>query len=62
MPVESFTGHDCSGPEVIKRFMLNSTEHDFFLLIDVKMPTIVRILTSISRKNGILGLAGPKQS
>ena len=34
-------------------FMLNSTEHDmtFILLINIKMPTIVGILTFISRKN-----------
>ena len=34
-------------------FMLNSTEHEiypFILLINVKMPTIVGILTFISRK------------
>ena len=36
--------------------MLNSIEHDFFLLINVKMPTIVGILTFMSRKNSILGL------
>ena len=28
----------------------------FFLLINVKMPTIVGILTIMSRKNNILGL------
>ena len=31
-------------------FMLNSTEHEFFLLINVKMPTVVGILTLRSRK------------
>ena len=41
--------------------MLNSTEHDFFLLIDVKMPTIVGILTFMNRKNSILGLFEPKK-
>ena len=48
-----------SGPEVIKLFfMLNSTEHDFFLLINVKRPTIlVGILTFMSRKNSILSLS-----
>ena len=25
------------GPAVMKKFMLNSAEHDFFLLINVKM-------------------------
>ena len=47
-------------------FVLNSTEHDFFLLINVKMPTIVRIivgiLTFMSRKNSILGLSEPNIS
>ena len=33
----------------------------FFLLINVKMPTIVGILTFISRQNGILGLLKPKK-
>ena len=46
------------GLEVIKLFfMLNSTEHEFFRLINVKMPTIVGILTLMSRKNCILGLS-----
>ena len=35
----------------------------FFLLINVKMPTIVGIfLTFMSRKNSILGLSEPKKS
>ena len=33
----------------------------FFLLINVKMPTIVGILTFMSRKNNILGLSEPKK-
>ena len=41
-------------------FMLNLAEHDFFLLIYVKMPTTVVILTFMSRKNSILGLSEPK--
>ena len=41
-------------------FMLNSTEHDFFLLINVKMPTIVGILTCMSGKINILCLTEPK--
>ena len=41
-------------------FMLNSTEHKFSLLINVKMPTNVGILTFMSRKNSILGLSEPK--
>ena len=34
---------------------------NFFLLTNVKMPTIVGILTFISRKNNILGLPKPKK-
>ena len=43
-------------------FMLNSTEYEFFLLINVKMPTIVGILTFMSGKNSIPGLSEPKIS
>ena len=43
-------------------FMLNSTEHEIFLLINVKMPTIVGILTCMSGKNSILGLSEPKKA
>ena len=32
-------------------YMLNSAEHEFILLINVKMPTIVGILTFISMIN-----------
>ena len=42
--------------------MLNSAEHEVFLLINVKMPTIVGILTFMSRKNSILGLSEPEKS
>ena len=38
-------------------FMLNSVEHEFFLLINVKMPTIVGILTFMSWKNSTPGLS-----
>ena len=34
----------------------------FFLLLNVKMPTIVGILTFVSGKNSILGLSGPKKA
>ena len=41
-----------TGPKVIKLFfMLNSVEHEIYLLINVKMPTIVGILTFISMIN-----------
>ena len=33
----------------------------FFLLINVKMPTIVGILTFMSKKNSILGLFEPEE-
>ena len=41
-------------------FMLNSTEHEIFLLINVTVPTIVGILTFMSGKNSILGLSEPE--
>ena len=40
-------------------FMLNSTRHENFPAKNVKMPTIVGILTFVSRKNSILGLSEP---
>ena len=42
-------------------FMLNSIEHDFLPLINVKMPTIVGILTCMSGKNTILSLIEPNK-
>ena len=42
--------------------MLNSIEHEIFLLINVKMPIIVSILTCISGKNNILGLTEHKKA
>ena len=44
--------------------MLQSVEHEMkiFLLINVKIPTIVGILTFKSRKNSILGLYDPKNA
>ena len=51
-----------SGPEVIKKFMLNSSEHEIFLIKNVKMPTIVGILTFMSSKNSILGLSEPEKN
>ena len=41
--------------------MLNLAEHDFFLRINFKMPTIVGISTYMSRKNSILGLYEPEK-
>ena len=48
------------GPEVIKLFSC-SPSMEFFLLINIKMPTIVGILTFMSRKNSILGLYEPEK-
>ena len=47
-------------PEVTICFMFDSAEHECFLFINVKMPTIVGILTFMSRKNSILGLSEPE--
>ena len=45
------------GLEVIKKFSRSTQlSMNFFLLINVKMPTIVGILTFMNRKNSILGL------
>ena len=50
------------GSKVIKKdFLLNSAGKKIFLLINVKMPTIVGILTFISRKNSILSLYEPEK-
>ena len=51
------------GPEVIKLFSCSTQlSMKFFLLINVKMPTIVGILTFMSGKNNILGLSETKKS
>ena len=42
-------------------FMLNSAENEIFLLKNVKMPTVVGILTFMSMKNSILDLSGPEK-
>ena len=48
------------GPEVIKLFSCSiQLSMKFFLLINVKMQTIVGISTFLSRKNSILGLSEP---
>ena len=48
------------GPEVIKLLSCSTQPRmKFFLLINVKMPTIVGILTFMSRKNSIIGLSVP---
>ena len=50
------------GPEVIKLFSCSiQLSMKFFQLINVKMPTIVGILTFMSGKNSILGVSEPKK-
>ena len=54
--------HKQSGPEVIKLLTCSTQlSMKFFLLINVKMPTIVGILTFMSRKNSILSLSEPEK-
>ena len=51
-----------TGPEVIKLFPCSTQlSMNFFLLINVKIPTIVGILTFINRKNSIINLSEPKK-
>ena len=40
--------------------MLNSAEHEFFLLISMKMPTIVGIFIFINRENFMLSYLASK--
>ena len=47
--------------KLYKKILLNSAEHEIFLLINVKMPTIVGILTFMSKKNSIIGLSEPEK-
>ena len=50
------------GPEAIKLFSCSTQlSMKFSPLINVKMPTIVGILTCMSGKNNILGLTEPKK-
>ena len=57
------TGMGRSGPEVIKLLSCSTQlSIKFFLLINVKMPTNVGILTLMSVKNGTLGLSEPKKA
>ena len=54
---------DKPGPEVLKLFSCSTQlSMKFFLLINIKMPIIVGILTFMSRKNSILGLSESKKS
>ena len=56
------TGRAKSGPEVIKLFSCSTQlSMKFFQLINVKMPTIVGILSFMSGENSILCLSEPKK-
>ena len=49
-------------PEVIKKISCSTQlSLKFFLLINVKMPTIFGILTVMSRKNSIISLSEPEK-
>ena len=54
--------HTDLAPEFIKLLCSTQLSIEFFLLINVKMPTIVGILTFMSRKNSIIGLLEPGKS
>ena len=55
-------GTEGTGPEVIKPFLCSTQlSMKFFLLINVKMPTIVGILTFMNRKNSYLGWSEPEK-
>ena len=51
-----------SDPGVIKKSCSTYLSMKLFLLINVKMPTVVAILTFMSRENSILSLSEPKQT
>ena len=61
--VASFISSPSPSPEVIKLFSCSiQLSMNFFLIIYVKIPTIVGILTFMSGKNSILGISEPKIS
>ena len=49
-------------PTLKKKACSTQLSMQFFLPINVKMPTIVGILTFMTRKNSILGLSKPEKS
>ena len=52
-----------SGPKVMKNISCSTQlSMKFFLLINVKMPTIVGILTFKNKKNSIIGLSEPENA
>ena len=51
-----------TGPKVIKLFSCSTQlSMEFFLLININMPTIVGVLIFVSKKNSILGLSEPEK-
>ena len=56
-------GTNCiSGPDIINFFSCSfQLSMKFVLLINVKIPTIVGIVTFMSRKNSIPGLSEPEK-
>ena len=50
------------GTEVIKNSCSTQLSMNFFLLINVKMPTTVGILTLLSSSNNVLGLSEPEKA
>ena len=51
-----------TGPEVIKNSCSTHMSMKIFLLINVKVPTIIGILTFMSRKNSIPGKSEPEEA
>ena len=63
LSLSSHSSEEQPGPEVIKLFSCSTQlSMKFFLLINIKMPTTVGILTVMSWKNSILGLSEPIKS
>ena len=62
--IATYTAYSAKpGPEVIKLFSCSTQlSMKFSLLIYVKMPTTVGILTCIGGENNILGLTEPKKA
>ena len=51
-----------TSPRLLNNFMFNSAKHEFFLLMNVKMPTVVGISTFMSKKKSIQGLSEPRKA
>ena len=62
-PITSVLRFLRTDPKVIKQNSCSTQlSMKFFLLINVKMPTTVGILTFMSKENNILGLSEPKKA